>query len=421
MSEFSTSFHIRTTDAPAIEKRLAKAGYQGLVFGPANGWLTFIPYATDDTPGFEYDGDSYAAKLVDVAAMPILAYSYAEDHGWSFALVRPGKPISRFFAQWDPEPEIGRESLDLMAFADIASSSDLEPFLLGKPRDETDKPLAYCFAEKVGLPAFRWLSPLLVASDAKHFLNNGARRLGARRRNKSKKPSVPDPIEVDVPKSELSAREALALLTPHMLFLSHQCVLWNLNGHSHVGRSASDWTFSFVNTETREVIRAALFTRDDGKGRCSFQAGGRIPVEDPFDPERIRALIETMRSRSETDPMIGELEAMLSEPLPTRQLELPTNWLDSEAIAAIVNELTPPPEMPASWSALFSLSWERNPEPRWCCSRAPINSTERWSWHIEIDAVLGKVLYESLSELPPNDYIYTLRKKRIKGGPWASA
>jgi hypothetical protein len=45
MSEFSISFHIRFGDGH--EELLRAAKLSGVTFGPANGWLTFVPYAPD--------------------------------------------------------------------------------------------------------------------------------------------------------------------------------------------------------------------------------------------------------------------------------------------------------------------------------------------------------------------------------------
>jgi hypothetical protein len=47
MSEFSISFHIRLGDGHEVSKLLPAAKLSGVTFGPANGWLTFVPYAPD--------------------------------------------------------------------------------------------------------------------------------------------------------------------------------------------------------------------------------------------------------------------------------------------------------------------------------------------------------------------------------------
>lgn len=72
MSEFSISFHIRVDDRTDVEALLLGAKLSGLVFGPANGWLTFVPYGGANP--FEYvDGDWFAESLCNVTGCPVLS------------------------------------------------------------------------------------------------------------------------------------------------------------------------------------------------------------------------------------------------------------------------------------------------------------------------------------------------------------
>ena len=43
MSEFSVSYHIRLAEGIDAQKLLRQAKAAGIVFGPANDWLTFVP------------------------------------------------------------------------------------------------------------------------------------------------------------------------------------------------------------------------------------------------------------------------------------------------------------------------------------------------------------------------------------------
>jgi hypothetical protein len=95
MSEFSISFHIRVNDSDDVEARLLRAKLSGLVFGPANGWLTFVPYGGAN-PFAYVDGDWFAENLSNVTGCPVLSYCYGEDRGWTFSLVRPDQPLIKY-------------------------------------------------------------------------------------------------------------------------------------------------------------------------------------------------------------------------------------------------------------------------------------------------------------------------------------
>jgi hypothetical protein len=85
MSEFSSSYHIRTEDSQVIERLLRRAKISGIAFGPANGWLTFVPYG--DLPAYRRlpDAADFTADISRAVGCPVLHYRYAEDHGWTFA------------------------------------------------------------------------------------------------------------------------------------------------------------------------------------------------------------------------------------------------------------------------------------------------------------------------------------------------
>lgn len=196
MSEFSSSFHIRTTDAALAERRLVAAKISGLAFGPANGWLTFVPYA--NSRGFDArDPVGAATALANATGSFVLQFTYAEDHVWLLALVRPGEPVSTFVSSWDPQPRIERDHLDLTVLDDIVPRSQIESFLVPGRNTPDGAPRAYGFAQALSLPAFRWLSPDLVEADTKHFLKNGERRVGRKRADKRSK--LPPPTRLAKP------------------------------------------------------------------------------------------------------------------------------------------------------------------------------------------------------------------------------
>jgi hypothetical protein len=386
MSEFSSSFHIRTSDAASAEQRLAAASLSGLAFGPSNGWLTFVPYA--NSRGFDArDPVGAATALANATGSFVLQYTYAEDHMWLLALARPGEPVSSFASSWDPQPRIERDRLDLTVLDDIVPRPQVEPFL-APGRDGPDgTPRAYGFAQAIGLPAFRWLSPDLIEADTKHFLEIGGRRIG--RKPADRRSKLPAPTRLALPKSEMSAREAFALLKPLMTWFQPPWALRELSGGNLDG-----WDFRAFNAKTRETIRAYL--TPDGNAGC--KSLGHYPP--PASAEQIQQRLDAMRA----DPTISRWLVRRVEQtvnLPERTA-LPEHWLDSPDALAIARSLEPPPELgtvPSHTTAGISLIWQRwNPEPRWEVScGATVDDQERRVWFVEIDAVTGIVLREELS------------------------
>jgi hypothetical protein len=407
VSEFSSSFHIRTGDAALAERRLVAAKISGLAFGPANGWLTFVPFA--NSQGFDArDPVGAATALANATGSFVLQYTYAEDHVWLLALARPGGPVSIFVSSWDPQPRIERDDLDLTVLDDILPRPQLEPFL-APGRDTPDgAPRAYGFAQALGFPAFRWLSPDLVEADTKHFLKNGGRRVG--RKPADKRSKLPPPTRLLLPKSEMSAREAFELLKPVMTWLQPPWALRELSGGDLQG-----WDFRAFNPRTRETIRAYL--TPEGNAGCS-SLGCEPP---PASAEQMQQYLQAMR----TDPTVSErrlrkIEQMMNLP---ERTALPERWLDSPEVTAIAQSLEPPPELAtvALRRTLF-LYWQRtDPEARWrvyCSSTA--NDEERPAWAIEIDAVTGTVLREELRRRGTGEHSCLMLswRERIAAGPW---
>ena len=179
MSEFSESYHVRTDDAGAVKKRLSDAKLAGIVFGPANGWLTFVPY--EELNDYREAGGSHglAVRMSQLLNAPVLWYLHAEDHGWTFALARPGAPICRFACWWDPEPSAERDELDIAVLASLAPLERLESLLrqfdIGAAFKERP---AHRFAEVLGLPAYKWVSPLIAQRHSDDLLRMGGAELG---------------------------------------------------------------------------------------------------------------------------------------------------------------------------------------------------------------------------------------------------
>jgi hypothetical protein len=182
MSEFSISFHIRLDSIQDVEARLLNAGLNGLIFGPANGWMTFVPYGGANP--FEYANiDWFAENLGKLIGCTVLGYCFGEDHGWMFSMARADQPLVKFACWWDPTAPttIERDQFDASALEPYVSSDRLEPVLrefdqISAAREQP----AYRFAQLLGLPAYKWLSPHLVQEDTQEFLAHGGREIGTK-------------------------------------------------------------------------------------------------------------------------------------------------------------------------------------------------------------------------------------------------
>ena len=256
----------------------------------------------------------------------------------------------------------------------------MEPFL--QDRYCNDGPSAYGFAEALGLPAYRWLSPLLVEGDTRHFLKYGGRRLG--RKKAEKKTRLPEPIELITPKGDLSAQEAMDIVQTHNP-LGNSWILYNVSGHAHkeidhtkLAVLRSDWQFRYLNPQTGEQVFASIFAKEN-IARVSFRSFGKVPQV-----------------------------YLAQHPQPA----LPSTWIDSSRVAAIVSGIDPPEEVKQPDGTLFSL-WP-TPGAVWKVLRG----SSRISWNIEVDAITGEVLSETVGWSDEGDYVVKQRRERIRGGAW---
>jgi len=429
MSEFSSSFHIRTADAPAAEKALACARFRGLVFGPKNGWLTFVPYAEDDD-GRDVPPDTIV-KLAEAVNALALYYSCAEDHGWSFTVVDPGRPPGMFACSWNAQTRLTRHDLDLRIFEGIAATADLEKFLtepadaiewnLEEPdEDLCGQALAHGFAKALGLPAYEWLSPDLVTRDTEHFVANGGRRLGRKKPSAEKRLKLPPSTKLEIPTKDMSARQALEIVTPLVAGLGPAWTLYAFNGRAHhyAGKPSpdcrSDWQFWYLKAKTRDTVCVYVVSN----GSAGIRALGKMPRQERMSPAEIRDAIARFAGMAEMAHVVRQLEQELNSPSPPPKLELPENWLDSPRIAQIARGLEPPEEIAKPVIGMLGLSWGSMPEARWRVSCSPSGFK---SWNIEIDALTGEVLYETLVGPRSGEFVGRTCRERLRGGPWRDA
>jgi len=294
---------------------------------------------------------------------------------WSFAAIRPGNPPSLFIHSWYPL-RVERDQLDLSVFGDIVDGSMIEPYLAEGPNAPDGTPRAYGFAEALGLPAFRWLSPRLVDVDPEHFLKHGGQRIG--RKPPDMRSVLPPPTKHTLPKSGVSAREAFALLQP--LLTPWFQPPWVLNQVS--GSDLQGWEFNTFNPKTGEAILTYLF--ENGNAGC--RSLGR-------------------------QASLGSARA------------LPESWLDSSAVLRIARALEPPPELASeTLSRCLHLHWRVNPGgARWQVTvSATSHKHECPTWWIEINALTGAVVREQLDRRGAGESSWIMMpwRERLAGGQW---
>jgi hypothetical protein len=376
MSEFSSSYHIRTENPQDTLQRLRRAKISGVVFGPANGWLTFVPY--ENLPAYEQRGDTdFAPYLSQILGSIILHYRYGEDHGWAFMLVRPGMPPVSYACWWDPAPSEERSQLDTNAFPPVVSVEALQP-LLG-PFDRAtaaEQEPAYRFAELLGLPAYKWLSPGLAQRHTDDFVREGGRKLGTKPRDVAERLGLPPPRQLTLPRPDLSAREALTIVTPFMARFTWPWHLASLSTYGYIGAEGrGPWRFSYRRGDSGDVIHVALME----SGKLAFQ-GDRIS---------------------------GFTLSDVENPTP-----LPENWLDSTEIADVVGRQPRPSELTRPHLGMLQLTPRKNLALSWRALWTNLDrDCEFASWTVCIDALTRDVLFEEVGKRAHGYMIYTARRR----------
>jgi hypothetical protein len=382
MSEFSTSYHIRVGDSHDVQKQLRQAKLSGLVFGPAHGWLTFVPYA--NLANYRNaEGASFAEHLARLTGLAVLHYSYAEDHGWTFALARPEGPLVKFACWWEPHPTVERDPFDSGAFASIVPPDAVEPLLRAFDQAEAmrEQP-AYRFAELLGLPAYKWLSPELAQEQTQDLLDQAGRKLGTKPPSAATRLRLPPDRQLALSQPYLSAREVFDLIAP---FMARFKPPWRLTMLSSYGFLLPDgrgiWQARWRYGDGGDTVQVVL-TRD---GRLLF--------------------------RAETTP--SYVTHLLMNPV-----ELPERWIDSTDIANIVAGLPVPNGFTwASGGTMTLRSFDDHPHLWECLISADRNGVEPFVlWTIYVDAVSGDVLAEQLSRKV--DYGIIPARLRLKKGAW---
>lgn len=383
MSEFSASYHIRTDDPIAAKQRIRRAGFAGIVFGPAHGWLTFIPY--EGLKPFR-DGvtfEAFASQLSRALGTTVLHYHYAEDHGWGFALAQPGRSTNRFACWWDPTPTIERDQLNLDALAPFVETQAIKPLLQPVDADSiAAQSPAYRFAELLRLPAYRWLSPNLAQHHTSDLVAQGGSKLGTKPPNAAERLRVPPARKLVLPTHDLSIRQALELVRP---FMAKHEPPWFLTGafvsFSSPTLKPAIWDFFYGRKTDADSIRASLHPN----GNLSF--------------------------RGET----AFFGSGMSAPAP-----LPSDWLDSVAIDKIIREESTPFGFGGEYGLSMSLRATEGDPLLWQASRHFIDAVHfKYAVHsFAVDAITGEIVFETFEQQQNGQLFDTRHRLRWKGEDW---
>ena len=191
---------------------------RGIVFGPANGWLTFVPYA--GLAAYRSAGEAAFCGLSFEAALAfaVLHYCYAEDHGWSFALADSVRPLVQFACWWDQHT--GRRARPVRSACLSPplsqrrhSSRCFVRSTMKRQRDETRRSVRSSCSD---FPRIRWLSPDLAQDHTQDLLDRAGRKLGAKPASAAVRFQLPPNRKIAFPEPAPTAREALTSSSPFM-------------------------------------------------------------------------------------------------------------------------------------------------------------------------------------------------------------
>jgi hypothetical protein len=209
---------------------------------------------------------------------------------------------------------------------------------------------------------------------------------------RSKKLKLPVPVVLRLPKTELSAREAMKQLEPMTGWLKAPWAFYQANYSTSLRMEIRGWgwDFRYLNTTTRAMVNAYLYS----SGNAGIGDLGTLPLG--IEPQKLG------------------------------MAELPEKWLDSSTISALVANLAPPRGFVRTGVDGCTLRKTQNAQARWtfCFSSGPPAAdypryiAEYQTYNIELDAVTGEVQCESIGRPMRGEPIIRTVRERIRDGEW---
>ncbi len=163
MSEFSESYHLKSSQPEEAVAILRAASRKGYVFPSENGWVTFL--AADGN--FEPD-----QRIIKANTGHLLHYVFAEDHGWSFTFFDKEKIVLRYRCEWDDDARFDDSKCPEQAFRKFIGDFGVGPAdevwsrLHPANIDEAiEVEVAKLLAEALGLGHYEWLAYRYMVKD----------------------------------------------------------------------------------------------------------------------------------------------------------------------------------------------------------------------------------------------------------------
>ena len=127
MSEFSESYHLKTSETEHGIELLSRAGLRGFVFPATNGWVTVLP-----------EGEPFAPNepLIKASTGTLFYFGNAEDHGWWFAVYVDANPIASYTCSWEDSIQVFKFNNHLIS---KLSRKSLGRFLLRSEAKRSDR------------------------------------------------------------------------------------------------------------------------------------------------------------------------------------------------------------------------------------------------------------------------------------------
>lgn len=163
MSEFSESYHMRSTRTEDAVRLLHDLGLSGFVYPAGSGWVTFVA----DGGNFEPD-----QRIISAVQQPILHFVSAEDHGWSFTLFDHGNAVCAYSCDWNDDvnfedSQYSRSALQkYIPAAKAAALDEFEQQMYPSSFEEVcEVEASTLFAKAVGLENYSWVAHDYIARD----------------------------------------------------------------------------------------------------------------------------------------------------------------------------------------------------------------------------------------------------------------
>lgn len=161
MSEFSESYHLKSSKQEDGVSLLKRASLSGYVLPQHSGWVSLVLKESQFEP---------IDELISSNHGQLIHYIYAEDHGWEISIYLNSKQVLNYRCDWEDEISIDDKSLRMDLIKELStqevSDEQLGEIFYPKGFDDIfDNPPAYRIAEILGLKHYEWFSYNYVNSD----------------------------------------------------------------------------------------------------------------------------------------------------------------------------------------------------------------------------------------------------------------